>query len=196
METVSVVRFLTLNMICSFLCQCWQWQSWFCFWNVVIFREPQRSIITWLTQTVHCSAGVGDHQSSLSLLTATTDHDDIFISDPILFIMHSLLILSMNYFFLLHQGEWRLIDLSIYIWPTWLHVGQLGCGSSDGGTAALTPVASVHTSLWCDTAAEWQRRYISLSTPQLISVNQLSTHTHQDRSHCRWEYKHSSPHPS
>ena len=47
----------------------------------------------------------GGRPPVIFIITNSNDHDDIFISDPILFIMHSLLILSMNYFLLLHQGE-------------------------------------------------------------------------------------------
>ena len=72
--------------------------------------------------------------------------------------------------------EWRKIDQSIFI-ASWLHVAQLGCGSSDGGTAALTPVASVHTSLWCDTAAEWQAVYQPVNTAANLSQPTINTRT-------------------
>ena len=116
----------------------------------------------------------GGRPPVIFIITNSNDRPWWYLYQRSYLIYHALLILSMNYFLLLHQGEWRSIDLSIYIWP-WLHVGQLGCGSSDGGTAALTPVASVHTSLWCDTAAEWQAVYQPVNTAANLSQPTINT---------------------
>ena len=116
-------RFLTLNMICSFLCQCWQWHRWFCFWNVVIFRMPQRSIITWLTQTVHCSAGDG-RPLVIFIITNSNDRPWWYLYQRSYLVYHALTPNIEHELFLAPASEGMKINR-----PKYLHLTMAPCWS-------------------------------------------------------------------